>query len=313
MLKRSDLYDLYWLFAYRRQQTFIQKVSESKNISNNDPIIEKYKFTNCYRSCDRVSQFLIKNISNNQKFTAADIFLRTFCFKLFNKIETWECLNEALGEVSLNTYDGKIFSEIIDELIRGKKKPYSGAYIMPSGKKEFGHARKHKNNFSLIDLALKKELHKKIWDKPTLDGLYNELIELPTLGPFLAYQFSIDLAYSEYSNAKESDFVVAGPGAVRGIKKCFTDTGNMTCQDVIKYMVDIQEEEFNRLGLEFKYLENRKLQLIDCQNLFCEIDKYLRVLKPDLVVGNTRIKQLYRPSHIKIEYCFPRKWNCSLP
>lgn len=84
------------------------------------------------RSCQPVFN---KNISNNQKFTAADIFLRTFCFKLFNKIETWECLNEALGEVSLNTYDGKIFSEIIDELIRGKKKPYSGAYIMPSGKK----------------------------------------------------------------------------------------------------------------------------------------------------------------------------------
>nr|WP_245584221.1 nucleotide kinase domain-containing protein [Saccharospirillum impatiens] len=313
MLKKSELLDFYWSFAYKRQQVFLHRISPTDVNLTLDPIISKYKFTNCYRSCDRVSQYLIKNIINSSEYSPQDTFFRILCFKLFNKIDTWEFLSSKLGEISISTYKNNDYAALIDQYIALKGKPYSGAYIMPSGKKEFGFERKHRNNFALLDLVLKNNLQEKIWLNKTLDGIYCELIELPTLGPFLAYQFSVDVAYSEYSSAEESDFVVAGPGAIRGIKKCFTDIGNMTYQDVIKHMASVQDEEFERLGLPFNHLQNRKLQLIDCQNLFCEIDKYLRVLKPDLVVGNKRIKQLYRPSQNNIEYGFPKKWNCALP
>ena len=53
--------------------------------------------------------------------------------------------------------------------------------------------------------------------------------------------------------------------------------------------------ESDRLGLEFRSLWGRRLQLIDCQNLFCEVDKYARVRHPEVVgvSGRTRIKQKY--------------------
>ena len=63
--------------------------------------------------------------------------------------------------------------------------------------------------------------------------------------------------------------------------------------EVIRYMVDSQEEHFDRPGLAFNGLHGRRSQLIDCQNLFCVVDKYARVAHPDVhgISGRTRIKQ----------------------
>jgi hypothetical protein len=52
--------------------------------------------------------------------------------------------------------------------------------------------------------------------------------------------------------------------------------------------------------------------MIDCQNLFCEVDKYSRVSHPGVksITSRKRIKQKYKQSNYeKIEYNFPDKWN----
>jgi hypothetical protein len=58
-------------------------------------------------------------------------------------------------------------------------------------------------------------------------------------------------------------------------------------------------------------LWGRPLQLIDCQNLFCEVSKYSRVMHPKIrgVNDRSRIKQIYRPSARPLEYWFPPKWG----
>ena len=102
-----------------------------------------------------------------------------------------------------------------------------------------------------------------------------------------------------------------GPGALDGIHKCFSDLGGLNEADTIKFMADIQEEEFSRLDLVFRPLGSRRLQLIDVQNLFCEVSKYARVRHPD--VGGTskrkRIKQVYRQSPEPMTYWYPPKWG----
>ena len=80
---------------------------------------------------------------------------------------------------------------------------------------------------------------------------------------------------------------------------------------MIRFMADRQEVEFDRLGLEFRTLWGRRLQLIDCQNLFCEVDKYARVAHPEIggASGRTRIKQKFRPHPDPIDYWYPPKWG----
>jgi len=135
--------------------------------------------------------------------------------------------------------------------------------------------------------------------------------KLPGLGDFLAYQLLIDINYSPLLNFSEAEFVVAGPGAKGGISKCFLDTAGLSNSEVIKLMTERQEIEFERLGLTFKNLWGRHLQLIDCQNIFCEVDKYARVKHPHIKGDSDRIriKQVFRASTNPLTAWFPPKWG----
>ena len=100
-------------------------------------------------------------------------------------------------------------------------------------------------------------------------------------------------------------------GAMDGIRKCFADMGGLNETDMIRVIADRQEQEFERLGLTFRTLGGRRLQLIDCQNLFCEVSKYARLKHPEIkgVSDRKRIKQIYRPAETAIEYWYPPKWG----
>src|SRR5260370_23384274 len=100
------------------------------------------------------------------------------------------------------------------------------------------------------------------------------------------------------------DFALPAPGAIDGSRKCFTDTGGLNDADVIRLMAERQETEFARLRLDFQTLWGRQLQLIDCQNLFCEVAKYARIVHPEIagISGRTRIKQRFRPHPDAIDY-----------
>jgi hypothetical protein len=131
----------------------------------------------------------------------------------------------------------------------------------------------------------------------------------PLIGNFMSYQLVTDINYSDIVDWSETSFTVAGPGSERGIKKCFTSLGDMTNEDAIKYMYDHQDEEFIRLGLPFKRIGNRPLQYIDCQNLFCELDKYCRQALPSLKSNREKIKKKYTSSKRAINYFYPPKWH----
>ena len=145
----------------------------------------------------------------------------------------------------------------------------------------------------------------------SLKDVFELISSYPSLGPFLAYQLAIDLNYSMLIDFDEDDFVVAGPGARSGIAKCFPDAGALATETVIRWMAETQQEQLAALGLDFQDLFGRPLKLIDCQNLFCETDKYARVAHPARHgVGNrTRIKQQFTPAGPLDPPFFPPKWG----
>jgi hypothetical protein len=137
------------------------------------------------------------------------------------------------------------------------------------------------------------------------------LKSIPFVGPFLAYQYVTDLNYSDLINFGEDEFVVAGPGALDGISKCFQGAGELNPADIILYMYENQEKHFAELDISFRSLWGRRLQLIDCQNVFCEISKYARAAFPNYsgVAGRTRIKQKFKPTGALPAPWYPPKWN----
>jgi hypothetical protein len=312
-LEPTTVYDAYWNFAAKRQDVFFNRFQNNNFPWTDDEIIQKYKFTNAYRASDRVSQYLIKNvIYNGNSYTSEDQCFRILFFKLFNKIETWEYLERAIGEITYTTYDYEKYNQLLTQRIENNERIYSAAYIMPSGKSSYGFDKKHQNNLKLLDYMMKTRLSQKIAKLNKLEELYETLLNYPTLGSFLAFQFAIDINYSELCDFDEMSFVVAGPGAKNGIRKCFKDLKNYKYEDIIRYVAERQNFEFEKRGLDFKTLFGRSLQLIDCQNLFCETDKYARVAYPDIsgVNDRKRIKQQYVNRDLeKIQYFYPPKWG----
>jgi hypothetical protein len=312
-VKPTVVFDSYWRFAAERQKIFFKKLENAQIPWTDDRILSTYKFTNAYRASDRTSQYLIRNViyRNDLPASSKEVFFRIMIFKLFNKIETWQLLENKIGSIIYAEYSFDRYDRVLTEAMKSEQTIYSAAYIMPSGGKTFGHTAKHRNHLKLIELMMADELPHKLADATNMHKGFDLLREYPTLGDFLAYQLITDVNYSEITNFSEMDFVIPGPGALDGIRKCFLDLGGLNEPEIIKFMADSQESEFERLGLDFKSLWGRNLQLIDCQNLFCEVDKYARMKHPDIagISGRTRIKQKYSANTQPVDYWYPPKWG----
>jgi hypothetical protein len=292
------VFDTYWRFAAERLAIFYRRYSDPGGPWTSDPILKAYRFTNAYRAADRVSQYLIREVQarTDRPQTPGEIFFRTILFKIFNRIDTWEALEEELGPLEWRGIDPAKLDRALEDLRLRAQKIYSAAYIMPSP--ALGYARKHSNHIALLVQMMEDRIPERVQQAPSLRSVNDLLLRYPGIGPFLAFQYTIDLNYSSIMDFEEAEFVVAGPGALDGISKCFADTGGLSAEDIIYWMTDRQDTEFKRLGLTFPGLFGRRLQPIDCQNLFCEISKYSRVAHPEIsgVANRTRIKQSYQPS-----------------
>jgi hypothetical protein len=260
-----------------------------------------------------VSQFLIRHVIYEGEQTPEEVFFRTLLFKFFNRIATWVELASALGPPSWREFDFDRYAKALDALSARGKTIYSAAYIMPSP--SFGNPRKHRNHLRLLEHMMRDGAPTRIVDARSLEEVFKVLRSYPSLGDFLAFQFAIDLNYSAVIDFSEMDYVVAGPGARNGIRKCFIDNGGLSEPDIIRMMAERAPAEFERLGLSFQTLWGRPLQLIDCQNIFCEVDKYSRVVHPEITgdSGRVRIKQKFNANSEPLPQWYPPKWNLDIP
>ena len=308
----TAVYDSYWHFAAERQRIFFRRLEMLPLPWTDDPILQAFKFTNAYRASDRVSQYLISRViyRDDMPGDAAEVVFRVLLFKLFNRIETWELLEKALGTVTYAGFSFKEYDQVLTRAMARGLKIYSAAYIMPSAG-SLGHNRKHRNHLSLLERMMHEELPDRLASSTTMQQAFDLIRGYPSFGDFLAYQYVTDVNYTTVTDFTEMEFVVPGPGSIDGIRKCFASIAGWNEAQVIRFMAERQEIEFARLGLDFKNLWGRRLQLIDCQNLFCEVSKYARVRHPDIggVSGRTQIKQKFRPHPVPIDYWYPPKWG----
>lgn len=308
-LESTPVFDTYWRFAAARQSIYEARLDGASPPWTENPVLRTYRFTNVYRASDRVSQYLIDRVVYNSKqHSPEDIVFRTLLFKMFNRISTWLGLERAVGPVSWSAYDPDAYGTALGEMA-ARGPIYSPAYVIPPPR--LGADRKYLNHLRLLELMMNDQLPQQICSSDSLGAVYELLASYPSIGRFLAFQFAIDLNYTPLTAFDEDDFVIAGPGAVDGIRKCFGSASVGREEDVIRFVVDSQEEQFARLGLSFDGLFGRRLHLIDAQNLFCEVDKYARVAHPEAQSrsGRSRIKQRFRPLSRPISTVFPPKWG----
>ncbi len=307
MRRHNEVYRAYWHLACERQQIFHRRARGEPAPWTSDPILREYKFTNAYRASDRVSQFLIGNvIYGSDEFPSQDILCRIVLFRLFSRVETWQALESQLGPITAATLDDPRLDAALERLQR-EGPIYTSAFILCAND-AFGLGRKHRNHVALVRSMLRTGLDAQVARARSMADVYSALTEFPLIGPFMAYQLATDINYSELTDFNEDDFTVAGPGAERGIRKVFPDATRRQMTAIIMQMVEEQQDAPERLGLAFKDLFGRPLHAIDCQNLFCELDKYSRVAFPHLKSDRKRIKTRFSASSAPLALRYPPKW-----
>jgi hypothetical protein len=308
---RDGVYDLYWRFAAERHAAFERRVAGLPPPWTTDEIIATYKFCNAYRAADRVSQHLIRDVCyHDEPCTPGDRVFQIVPFRTFSKIDTWRSVRDYLGRYpTLDDLATGSFTAALDHTAATNGGLYTGAFIL-CATDAYGQKLKHLNHVELFrHLFLRDRAAEQLPDAPSLRAVYELLHGYPLIGDFMAYQLAIDLNYSDLLDFDENEFTQPGPGSLRGIKKCFTDLGGLTPAEVVHWMVDHQDDEFDRLGLAFNGLWGRALHAIDCQNLFCETDKYCRQAVPDLGSARKRIKARFSVTPEPLRLFFPPKWE----
>ena len=304
------VYDTYWRFAARRQDVFFRRLRGELPPWTEDPILASFRFTNAYRVLDRVSQYLIGEVASQGSRAAEEVFFRTMVFKLFNRIDTWELLSSELGWPTWKEYRFEAYDRALTEaMVRGER-IYSAAYIMPPARR-WGEARKHRNHLRLVEAMIGAGVPQRLATADSMRDAFGILRSFSSIGDFLGYQLATDLNYTGLCEFDEMEFVVPGPGARDGLAKCFVSLGGLSPADTIRWVADTQAEQFESRDLVFWDLWGRPLQLIDCQNLFCEVDKYARLAHPEVRApsGRSRIKRRFRAAGPLPAPVLPATWG----
>jgi hypothetical protein len=318
-LRATEVFTTYWRFASKRHTIFERRLRGEPPPWTEDPILSKHKFTNAFRAADRVSQYCIKQvIYGGGSSEPAEVVFRILLFKLFNSIPAWEILNEELGPPTWKTFEAAAYSAA---LMRGKARRgvsiWNAAY-MQNQMYRTDLKTKHERYLALVEHMMRTGVTNKLQSARTYEDAFKALHTYPLHGDvFVPMQHLTDLNYSEVINFDEDDFIVPGPGALRGINKCFglalkekNPQDLKIATDIIERCVITQEDCFKNVGEQPVTLFGRRLHAIDCQNLFCEVDKYARVAHPQFnLKPGARIKQTLKPTGPLPKPFFPPKWG----
>lgn len=314
MERRDEVYRAYWDLACERQAIFERRLRGEPAPWTRDEILRTYKFTNPWRASDRVTQFLIRDvIYARTELGPEDQLARIVLFRLFSRPATWRALEARLGPFRAATLDSPELPQLLEQL-QARGPIYTSAFILCANR-AFGYERKYMNHIALVRAMLAHgRLPRAVASASSLRELYEALAAFPLIGPFMAYQLAIDINYSELTDFSEDEFTVPGPGAERGIRKVFPNAVRRDMPALIMRMVAEQEAAAAETGRAAPRLfGRRRLHAIDCQNLFCELDKYARVRFPELRSNRSRIKTRFTPTAEPLTLFYPPKWRIPVP
>lgn len=324
----NENFDYFFYWVCERMNVFWKKYNEEKFPWTSDPILSQFSFTNVYRCLDRVSQYLLKNVIYNGKhYEPEDMFFRILLFKHFNSNETWEALEKEFGDITYEIGLEKI-ADFLDKYIEQGHTIYGPAYIVncffyqyPEYKHICGLS-KHRAHFRIFEDEIFQNGHiYDFLDAKSFEELYWIFRKMKIYGDFTAQQYCIDFNYSPLFNFTENEFVITGPGSLKGIGWTFEGSNQKRYDFVgaIKWTQSHFEEMMKafceKTGIIWNPLPWEPVPtLTNLQNCFCEISKFAKGLGFKFNSKKTeRIKREYVSGKPRIDYVFPPKWNVTMP
>jgi hypothetical protein len=127
----TAVFESYWRFAAERQRIFEKRLAGDPQPWTADPILNAHKFTNVFRACDRVSQYLIRDVIYEPSASThpEEVVFRILLFKLFNSIPAWEFLRNLFGLPTWKQFDVMVYTQALSDAKKRGIKIWNPAYV----------------------------------------------------------------------------------------------------------------------------------------------------------------------------------------
>ena len=285
--------DQFYQFVYERHMVwfrrFVLKLSPPWTANR---WLRDYKFTNVYRELDRGTAWLMSHILSPTALAAGsqhNLLWQVVLYRVLNRVETFE----AVGIPSYSKWeaDKGVFRSNLYEYKRRHGHVFTSAHLTVPVNRLGGD----KLAAYLKGLDALHKLVPKLWMEiaaaETMEQVFRALQLVPYVGPFIAYEITVDLTYGKLIPFTEDDFVNAGPGCKVGIKLIFPERSKKDeLVAAIHELRDSQQYHFQRLSLDFPYLNGKPLSLRNIEHSLCEFCKMWKITH-----GVGKARMLFKP------------------
>lgn len=290
MEKMGDNTLLYLNFVAERHSVWEKRHAGEPAPWTDDPILRNHKFTNVFRILDYGSQFLLRELILSTE-SLGDMMMRSFLYRYTNIPEPWEAFRTVHGRYPVQAdLEGNLLGTWHEYRDNGGS-VFGQAYKMFSGVENKGTDRLTWA-VNLTHDYFHPEAQNYIVDKiarlRTLEERVALLRTIPRCGDFMAMQIATDIGWSPMIKGDENEFIVAGPGAKRGIAAARLE--GETPADAIALAQRLIHESRGCPTLRLSSGKVYKPSLMDTQNSLCEFGKYYRYLSEG--------GRGYRPAHV---------------
>lgn len=255
---------LYWI--EERESVRIKKESGKQRPWTDDTILRENRFCNVRRMDDRVSQWLLNNWYKPY-FDHPNALVACVLARHFNNPAT-------LSAITRYVYGASYMPEAIVKTIQRLKETgvtvFNPAYIIRA---ETGDKT----------ITVVRNVAQPIYDSPpAIDtNSMQETVEALTgcygLGSFMAGQIAADLRWAFAGTWADRDsWAAMGPGSKRGMNRLLNREVDapMVQEEFLEHLSQFIAKAKKSLPISI----TSRLECIDWQNVFCETDKYNRVL-----------------------------------
>ena len=263
-------------FARKRHQIYLDRRGGKSPPWTNDPILQRYRFTNVFRELDATTVWFAENLRDPLR-NSIEVLPATVVFRWFNRISTGEVIKQNKNYLFPNKLR-KAIAKLPPPYVTGAYMIYTTALHAPT-----------KQEGVLQAIEIWYEAHED-WRKFKCDSLQETCswVKSFCLGDFMAYEIACDLRYTRLLEkaVDKMSWTNFGPGSSRGIERVFGRGGDKLNA----------ARELLRLSQQEKYWPQRgggivwpAWEMREVEHTLCEFDKYERAR-----LGEGKPKEIFR-------------------
>jgi len=248
----------FFAFARARHQIYLRRKQGHPPPWTNDPILQRYRFTNVFRELDATTIWFRQHLRDPLK-NLVEVLPATVVFRWFNRISTGEIIMQQQNYLHPNK---------LRKAIAKTKPPYvTGAYMIYTT--VLGAPTKQEGVLQAIEIWYDKH---RDWRKFKFDTMQQaaQWLSSSCLGPFMTYEIVCDLRHTKLlAHAKDiMTWAHFGPGGARGLQRVAGNgAGLEAAQELLK--LSRQQQYWPRAWPPWEMRE--------VEHTLCEFEKYSRM------------------------------------